>query len=240
MIADRIIGHRGVASLAAENTLSSIRQAASLGLSWIELDTTLLGDNTAVLSHDNSLERCTDSSGALRQISADQLATINASARFSDHPAEPLPTLAEALQLIQQLGLNLNLEIKGFDLPAETVAAVVLEDLEQHWDNHSALLISSFEFEVLQALRQLDPCPLIGVLFEQIPDDWQRYLEAVDAASLHCDWQHLSFSQAQAIKQAGYDLYCYTCNDPEQARHLFNMGVDGIFSDCPQAMLELR
>ncbi|WP_027859520.1 glycerophosphodiester phosphodiesterase family protein [Marinobacterium jannaschii] len=238
MIADRIIGHRGVASLAAENTLGSIRQAARLGLRWIELDTTLLGDNTPVLSHDNSLDRCTDQQGLLQHLSLPELNQINATALFQDSPAEPLPTLQQALTLVQQLGLNLNLEIKGFDLPPDQVAEVICNALEQHWDNRCSLLISSFDFEVLLAVRRLDPCPQIGVLFEAIPDDWLGYMQAVDAASLHCDWEQLSFRQAQAVKQAGYDLYCYTCNDTEQARRLFSIGVDGIFTDCPQDLLE--
>ena len=55
----RIIGHRGAAALAPENTLAGIRKAKEHGLNWVEFDVTLLGDGTPVLSHDNHLERCT-------------------------------------------------------------------------------------------------------------------------------------------------------------------------------------
>ncbi len=234
MIAEPIIGHRGAARLAPENTLASIRVAAESGVRWIEVDTTLLGDGTAVLSHDSDLKRCTNRRGRLAKLGVADLAHIDAGFRFRPHfSGEPMPTLADALELIQLLGLGLNLEIKAFRIPPARVAAVIKAALDQHWQDHSRLLISSFEFEVLQRYRQLDRQAQLGVLFDRIPTGWQRYLQAVDASSLHCNWKYLVPNQAQAIKEAGYDLYCYTCNKVSKAEQLFRCGVDGIFTDCP-------
>ena len=108
MIASRIIGHRGAAQLAPENTLSGIKKAAECGVEWVELDTTLLGDDTAVLFHDDQLERCTNLIGPLSSINAGSLELVDAVSWFSsDWPLEPMPLLSDALLLCQELGLGL-------------------------------------------------------------------------------------------------------------------------------------
>ena len=67
LLMSAMIGHRGVASLAPENTLSGIRKAAEQGLDWIELDVTLLGDNAPVMFHDHKLNRTTSGKGHLQK-----------------------------------------------------------------------------------------------------------------------------------------------------------------------------
>ncbi|MEL6197918.1 MAG: glycerophosphodiester phosphodiesterase family protein, partial [Pseudomonadota bacterium] len=66
----RIVAHRGASAAAPENTLTALRRAAAMGAAWVEVDVSLLGDGTAVLHHDATLERCTDAEGALSSIDA--------------------------------------------------------------------------------------------------------------------------------------------------------------------------
>ena len=66
MAMSKVIGHRGLAGEAPENTLAAIRQAAQHGLKWIEVDVTLLGDGTAVLFHDRRLNRTSNHTGRLK------------------------------------------------------------------------------------------------------------------------------------------------------------------------------
>jgi glycerophosphoryl diester phosphodiesterase len=49
--------------------------------------------------------------------------------------------------------------------------------------------------------------------------------------SVHCNQQHLTQTQAEEVKRAGYWLLCYTVNDAATARRLFSWGVDAIFTD---------
>ena len=72
----RIVAHRGASRIAPENTLSAFRVAAQQGARWLEFDVSLLGDNTPVLHHDATLDRCTDSAGPLDRLTASDLAAI--------------------------------------------------------------------------------------------------------------------------------------------------------------------
>ncbi|WP_415892266.1 glycerophosphoryl diester phosphodiesterase [Neptuniibacter sp. PT8_73] len=237
MIASRIIGHRGAAHLAPENTLAGIQMAAECGVTWVELDTTLLGDSTPVLFHDEHLDRCTNQQGPLSALSFDTLPLLDAGSWF--HPEwvdEPMPHLSDALRLCQELQLGLNLEIKPFDLEPDLVAERVFEQISVYWPTPEKLIISCYNFDLLSAYKALDPQAQIGLLYDHLPELWQLKAEMLEPVSLHCDANLITQSDVQVIKQAGYELYCYTCNDPTQVAVLFDWGVDGIFTDNPPLM----
>ncbi|HVC57601.1 MAG TPA: glycerophosphodiester phosphodiesterase family protein, partial [Stellaceae bacterium] len=64
----RVIGHRGAAARAPENTLAGLRRAKALGCSWVEFDVRLTGDGVPVLCHDSRLDRTTDGSGLIADL----------------------------------------------------------------------------------------------------------------------------------------------------------------------------
>ena len=78
----RLIGHRGAAALAPENTLASIRAAAEAGVQWIEFDAKLAGDGVPVLMHDETLDRTTTGSGPVAALGSRDLAALDAGAWF--------------------------------------------------------------------------------------------------------------------------------------------------------------
>ena len=236
-----IIGHRGLASLAPENTLASITLAHQHQIEWIEADASILGDDTVVLCHDDTLNRCSNGQGPLLTINKDDLIKLDAGSWFSEEfAAEPMPTLAQALTLLSGFNMGLNLELKaqaGF-APCKTVS-LIRPLIKKFWKSNKPLLISSFDHDMLRIYRQQDKQQAIGPLYEQIDDHWHSTLVELNAISLHCDWLHLTPAQAQSIKAAGYQLVVYTCNDPESAQQLRAMGVDSIISDSPHLLGKL-
>ena len=107
-----MIGHRGAAGAAPENTLASIRKARELGASWIEFDVKLTKDGQAILFHDDCLERTTDGRGAVAATTLAEIRRLDAElVRRAAFRGEPVPTL-EALALCAELGLGINVEIK--------------------------------------------------------------------------------------------------------------------------------
>ncbi|MCP4595520.1 glycerophosphoryl diester phosphodiesterase [Neptuniibacter sp.] len=234
MIASRIIGHRGAAALAPENTLAGIRMAAECGVRWVELDITLLGDETPVLCHDDELDRCTNQSGPLSFLSAIDLPKLDAGVWFDGSWAnEPMPHLSDALLLCQELELGLNLEIKPHGIDANIIARKVFEEISVYWHQPEKLIISCYEQEVLSAYRSFDLFAQLGLLFDHLPDLWLLKAQALQAVSIHCDCQLIDQDEIKQVKQSGYDLYCYTCNDTALGKHLIESGVDGIFTDNP-------
>ena len=240
MLASAIIGHRGLASLAPENTLASIRMAHHYGIRWVELDASLLGDGCVVLCHDDSWDRCSNHSGLLCHSTAADLQFIDAGSWFSEQfRHEPIPTLSQALTLLSELDMGLNLELKAqTGIEYCLVIKQILPIIKTYWRSSFPILISSFDHELLHQYRKANSHQLLGPLYETIDNDWLNTQKQLRAASLHCDWNLLNPAQANDIVAAGYDLLVYTCNQQSDAKTLWNMGVHSIISDTPHLLAQ--
>lgn len=235
MLTSRLIAHRGCSLLAPENTLGAMALTKKLGIDWVEIDANLLGDGTVVVFHDDRLERLTNGQGKLMDLGIKDLAGLDAGSHFSeDFKGEPIPTLDQMLIQLDRDQLGLNLEIKCYpDFTPEQIVLPVITALEHHWQAFDRLIISCFDTQVLTLIRQHKPDWQLGQLWERLPGDWQATVTQLNAVSVHLNHSALTSVHAKAIKQAGLDLYVYTVNDKATAEHLFDMGVDAIFTDDP-------
>jgi glycerophosphoryl diester phosphodiesterase len=229
-----VIGHRGAAAHAPENTLAGLRRAKALGCAWVEFDVRLTGDGALVLCHDAALDRTTSGSG---RVSASSLAAIrncDAGSWFGPGFAgEKVPTLDEALALAAELGLGANIEIKsdrGREYATAAAVAAAIQSLRGH---APALLVSSFQLPALIALGELAPPTPLGVLFRLVPRGWAELARRLGAIMIGADHRRLRPRRVAAIRAAGFQLAAFTVNDPARARLLFEWGVTSVFSDAP-------
>jgi glycerophosphoryl diester phosphodiesterase len=233
-----VIGHRGAAGYAPENTLAGFRAAAAFGCRWVEFDVRLTSDNQPVLLHDNRLERTTDGSG---KVSASSLAVIrrhDAGSWFgSSFAGERVPKLAEALALLAELGFGANIELKAARGRTAETGALVSASLVRDWpDDPARLLISSFQPGALEAARDHAPHIARGILFRRIPKNWFRVVSRLGCATINADHQRLSPAGVSEIRRAGYPLLAYTVNDRARAQTLLDWGVTSVFSDVPNRL----
>jgi len=235
MLTSKIMAHRGLSSLAPENSLSALRQAAEQGCQWVEIDAVACGDGTIVMWHDNSVDRCSDGTGLLSEHNATSITTLDCGAWFSDSfQGEKMATIEEAIILIQSLGLGLNLEFKLYENSPEKVVAPALAILQKHWKHFDKLIISSFDQAALEYCHHHQPKLQLGKLYDQIPENWLSQMQSINAVSCHCNYKLLQKAQVKAIKAAGYEVYCYTPNDPEIVKAYWDWGVDAVITDYPQ------
>jgi glycerophosphoryl diester phosphodiesterase len=235
-----VIGHRGACGYAPENTLASIAVAAQLGATWVEVDVCITKDAVAVLMHDDQLTRTTSGHGLVLKTRFDELKNLDAGSWFDSRYAnEPIPKLKQALELCASLGLGVNLEIKpSLGYEAETAEAIIRQ--LQPYIAQLPLLISSFNYETLMLFKTLLPHIPRGYLTEVIPKNWQHKLQETESQSLHFYAPFADSERIATIKAAGYRVLCYTVNQPEQARQLISMGVEGVFTDYPDRLLEIH
>jgi len=229
----RVIGHRGAAAVAPENTLASLRKAKELGAAWVEFDVKLTRDGAAVLMHDERLRRTTDGQGAVAQLTLAEIQKLDAGAWFGPSFAgERVPTLADALALCGELGLGINVEIKPCPGREAETTRVAVETLLEHWpENRPAPLISSFAPVCLAVARDLAPAVPRGYLASRLPERWQEQLEAYGCSTLNLNDRQTSDLQRAAVLAAGVPLVLYTVNDPGRARELLEKGVAALFTD---------
>ncbi|WP_281647346.1 glycerophosphoryl diester phosphodiesterase [Parendozoicomonas sp. Alg238-R29] len=237
-----IIGHRGAAKIAPENTLAGIRTAYDKGVQWVEIDVILLGDGELVIHHDRTLNRCTDGKGELLSLTLPEVRKVDAGvlfASFHGHQfkGEKIPTLREALNLIHSLDMGLNLEIKMHKHSPEELTTRVLDQLQGHpLVEDGKLIISSFDHDVLVICKEKKPEIPVGHLFEKLPANWLEQVKRVSAITVHSNQKLLMKSQAAEVIDAGYELYCYTVNSGKRAVELMSWGVSGVFTDDPETI----
>src|SRR5690606_3020467 len=111
--AGEVQAHRGASTVAPENTIAAFRAARDQGARWVELDVALLADGTPVVIHDVTLDRTTNGKGPLGEMTAADLAGLDAGSWFgAQFAGERLSTLPDVLTALGELGLNVNVEIK--------------------------------------------------------------------------------------------------------------------------------
>lgn len=229
----KVIGHRGIAAMAPENTLAGFRAAARLGVPWVELDVQLTADGQPVVFHDDVLQRTTNGQGRLVTTPWSVLSQLDAGSWFKpSFQGEKIPLLTEALTAIAGLGLGLNLEIKADAGRAVRTAGLALERALEYWPGHlPPPLISSFSPEALSEAARLAPHWPRGLL---IAGQWRGAVaraRGLGCLSLHVHHVLLSQARIAEARAAGLLVLAYTVNSRVLATRLWGWGVQAIFSD---------
>ena len=234
-IVPRIIGHRGAAGYAPENTLASIRYAADLGIKWVELDVKITADGVPVLFHDNKLERTTNGQGYLANKTWNELETLDAGAWFGQSfSGERIPSLVELIAELDKLRLGVNLELKPNPRQDEKTGWITAQTVQALWPAKlPPPVISSFKAPALAAFAEVAPMIARALLVHKVPKDWSLKAQSLGISSFHCDSRYLKRRHVQSMRESGLTVRCFTVNEEERAAQLFSWGVESIFSDFP-------
>lgn len=234
----QIIGHRGACAYAPENTLESIHTAADMDVEWVELDVKLTKDQVPVIFHDEFLDRTTNGTGLIAETTYEDLKQLEAGSWFSDSfSGIKIPTLEEAIDVLLDRDLGLNLEIKPCPGRETETAEVALDLLSHYWDDHERLLISSFSRDSMEAAHDLVTDWHRGVLLpDDWPDDWAEFAAHIEASTFHVNGNHCTEEEVRTLLELGKPVLAYTINDPTQARLLQSWGVNTVFSDAPDVI----
>ncbi len=237
----KIIGHRGVAAYAPENTLEGIHTAADMGVEWVELDVKLTKDQIPVIFHDDTLDRTTNGTGPVAQRTLDDLRQLECGSWFADSFAGiKIPTLEEALDILLERKLGLNLEIKPCPGRERETAEAALDVLSQVWDDHSRLLVSSFSLVSLETAFEMAQDWHRGLLIgEDWPENWEELADFLQVSSVNVNAMTVTRDEIEAVMDKGLPVLAYTVNDAEDARRLLRWGIDGVFSDSPDVIRDV-
>jgi len=229
----RLIGHRGAALHAPENTLSSMRKAKELGIKWVEFDVKETQDGVLIVMHDETLDRTTNGTGKVIEKKWSEISNLSAGIKFSSlYEHEQIPTFQEAIHTLKELNLGANIEIKPCPGREISTSISIVEFISREWPTSlPEPLISSFCLESLLICKQMQPQLILGALFEDIPWNWREILEKLKCSTFNVDETKLTERIVREIRNEGYPILAYTVNDKERAKRLFSWGVNSIFSD---------
>ncbi len=236
----KIIGHRGCAGYAPENTIEGIHTAADMGVEWVELDVKITKDEVPIIFHDDTLDRTTNGSGNIAEKTYDELLELECGSWFADSfTGIKIPTLEETIEVLINRNLGFNMEIKPCPGKEKITAEIALDLLSSIWDDHDRLLISSFSHVSLEAAQDMAADWHRGLLLPpEWPENWKELAEYLDVNCINLAQENLSRDQIEDIMDMEKSILAYTVNTPDQARQLQSYGVDGFFSDVPDVILE--
>jgi glycerophosphoryl diester phosphodiesterase len=234
----KIIGHRGAAAYAPENTLEGIHEAARRGTRWVEVDAKLTADGVVILMHDDTLDRTTTGRGAVAGANHAAIVALDAGAWFgANWRGVGVPTLADALVLLAEIEMQANIEIKPCPGREAETARSVVDVIRRCWPTARPWpLLSSFSAVSLDVARDAARDLPRGLLIWEHMGEWASVAADLGCASIHCAEQHLNREWATQIRRAGYGLAAYTVNDPARAVQLADWGVQCIISDRPDVV----
>lgn len=243
-----IVGHRGYAQFAPENTLPSFQLALQAGVDLVELDCRQSRDGHWLVIHDAELDRTTDARRRWekRRIrvatrTAHEICGLDAGSWF--HPqfaTARVPRLEEAIEVICEQSIPL-LERKSGD-------AASLARFLRDRNLVNRVIVQSFDWKFLRLLHQQLPEQVLGALgppgllasarkptrgvFRHLTRSW--ILQAERSGARIVVWSKwISARVVRLAHQRGLKVWVYTINRPELARRLLRRGVDGIITDNP-------
>ncbi len=221
-MAARVIAHRGATtrrdgSRIRENTLEAFERAVELGVAGIDFDVRRTADDVLVVHHDVHL----DDGRMVRKTHSDEL-------------PDWLPTLADALEVCTDTWLNI--EVKNLpgdpDYDQTFGISLAVAALVRAFDAAERVLVSSFDFDSIQRIRDHDPSIPIGwVVWGQA-----NPIQMVDRAAgivdaLHPSEMLVDRTLMKMCRETGLDVFAWTVNDPERILELHRLRVDGIVTD---------
>lgn len=218
-----IIGHRGAAGLAPENTIKGIHAAVRAGADIVEFDVRLTRDGEIVLLNDARLLRTHGRKESLAALTYAELSAIT--------KQHPLPTLSEVLDRFYGKVL-LNIELKSRGSGEQVIKLLKKRYIKKasDWDN---ILISSLKPSELLRIRRMAPHANLALVQSQNPFAFIAYHRFIKFTAVGFHRLHLNPLAIETAKRAGLFTYTYTVNRPAAAERLEAQGIDGIVTNYP-------
>lgn len=232
-----VVAHRGYAAVAPENTLAAFAAALAAGAHWIEFDVRTTADGVPVVIHDRTVDRTTDGAGHVAEHSLDELRRRDAGAWFSPAFAgQPVPTLAEVLDLLAGRPAQILLEVKR-PATTEEVKAIVAEVTGRGLTGR--VVLQSFGDQILRDARALVPELRRGVLREGLDADPVAVARDLGAVMYNPSVADVLGAPAVVaeLAGAGVPVLPWTANEPDEWAALAATGVAGIITDRPGALV---
>jgi glycerophosphoryl diester phosphodiesterase len=239
-------GHRGTGVNASgnpfpENTIESIEQAFAEGAVMSELDVLHSADGVLVLMHDDTVDRTTDGTGCVGNLTVAELQALDAASGTSlEGTGVMIPTLAEVLAAVDG-GLNIEIKLRDDTNCPESDIARLAADLVATigGDNKSRqLMVSSFDAETLTAVKMLDSSIYAGLLTINLDDRSEATSRGLDA--LNINGVVATAQSIETIHAAGLDVTVWTINDQAKMRELVDHGVEVVITDEPDVFAAVQ
>lgn len=258
-------GHRGARAVLPENSLPGLQHALALGVDTLEFDLGITRDGVVVVLHDQQINPviCQYKDGReaeaglwLHELSLEQVKQFDCGAkqnpRFDKQqtvPGAEIPTLAEVFEMVRESKLEssktvlFNIETKSnpskpHAQPAADDFVEAVVNVIREFDLESRVTLQSFDPATLVAANDIAPNLPLSLLFSDKPESWLDAAESVGADIISPHHSLIGRDDVAEIQDAGLAIIPWTANSKRQWARLVRLGVDGIITDDPEALLK--
>ncbi|RZU49636.1 glycerophosphoryl diester phosphodiesterase [Krasilnikovia cinnamomea] len=235
MAAPHRVAHRGYSAVAPENTLPALAAGVLAGATFIEFDVRTSADGVPVVIHDRTLDRTTTGTGFVWESTAAELTALDAGSWFSPaYAGTPVPTLAQALDLLRPYALTTPVELLVEIKPPASLAQIrAILDLVAERDLLARTVVQSFDPEVVRRAGEATPDVRRGLLRE--PFDADQVRVAKELGVVFCNPSVAAVlaepHTVAGLADVGVAVMPWTANDLAHWPDLVAAGVAGLITD---------
>ncbi|MYE87788.1 glycerophosphodiester phosphodiesterase [Candidatus Poribacteria bacterium] len=229
------VAHRGASGNYPENTLLAFQKALEIGVDEIELDLYLTKDDHLIVMHDSTVDRTTDGTGAISELTLAEIKAFDAGRVFGEQfQGERVPTWEEALGLVQgKVRLNVHLKEGGDpDGQYERKVAKALEDF--HMVEDSILTCSDASVGIFAEIDPRIECRIFRS--NRSPEEYIRKSVEMGLRTMQPGRDITTQEFVQKAHAAGRIVHVFYADTPEDMRHYIEIGVDGILTNYPERL----
>lgn len=248
-----VIAHRGGAGLHPENTLSAFQKVFDLGVDVIELDVRGTSDGTLVVLHDASVDRTTDGSGRVNEMSIGEVKKLDAGYRWTSDQGKTfpfrggkitIPTLREVFAAFPEMKFNIEPKQSSPSLIKPLCEAI------REYKMVDKVVVGSFNQTILDEFRR----DCTGVATSAGPSEVSKFLalyktglsesyspamQALQIPEYAAGVQVVTKEFVEAAHKRNLKVHIWTVNNTADMERLLKMGVDGIMTDYPDKLLTI-
>jgi len=235
-----VIAHRGASNQAPENTIAAFKLAKEFKADAVEFDVKLSADRHVVIIHDSTVDRTTDGTGKVADLSLAEIKKLDAGRKFNDHfSGERIPTLREVFELFGDQ-LRMNVELTNYMSPMDGLVYEVIK-LIKEFSLQKTIIFSSFYPRNLKIAGRLLPEIPSGLL---IFPGWLGWISRHITRNkiyqaLHPHINDVNDRLITHVHSQDKRIHVWTVNDEMRMKELLKLDVDGIFTDNPKLLRSL-
>ena len=231
------VAHRGATAYAPENTIAAFDLAVEMKADYIEIDLQRSKDGELVIIHDTTVDRTTDGTGRVGDLTLAQLRSLDAGSWMGEQFAgQQVPTFEETLDRYRgKVGILIELKAPELYPGMEEQVAAILTERNLDKPQNEKIIIQSFNFESMKKMDQLLPKVPVGVLTSS---STHTTAEALQEFATYAEWFNPSYrivteELVERVHALDMQIGSWTVRSQEAADFLFEMGVDAIITDYP-------
>ena len=234
-----IWAHRGADGYAPENTLPAFALAAEMGADGVELDVQLTKDGQVVVCHDERLDRVSSGTGWLKDHTLEELKKLDFSGENEEYAGVQIPTLKEVLDLLQDTGMYVVIELKTKVFPYLGIEKKCI-DLVKEAGYEDRVIFCSFNHLSLQKVRLFSKGMKIGYLYLHASPSIIPFVQKLGVDALHItEYNLLSPGLLRKCRELGITINVWTVNKERDLRICADLGIHAVITDYPDRVKQM-